>query len=142
MSECWGWLQLESKFFHVVKTREPFAVCEPSAVVMTHCFAATTQWPAVRTALELMRVPLHDPTCLPWESRRSIATLAGLEAGSIFTSPLPDELHAAKPPTLTMAPSTPIRNARWLMMIDILQRDGGPQCTGGASAHRAREAAA
>ena len=77
MSECWGWLQLDSKFFQVVKTWAPLAVCLPSAVVMTHCFAATTQWPAVSTVLELTRVPVHDAMGLPDPSRSSMNTLAG-----------------------------------------------------------------
>lgn len=108
MSECWGWLQLDWKFFQVVKTWAPLAVCLPSAVVMTHCFAATTQWPAVSTVLELTRVPVHDPMGLPDPSRSSMNTLAGFPDDPTVTCLASDVLpHATKPPMATTAPSTP-----------------------------------
>jgi hypothetical protein len=43
MSECCGWLQLDSKSFHVVQTCAPWADCLPSEVVTIQSLAATTQ---------------------------------------------------------------------------------------------------
>src|SRR5579871_6781159 len=102
-SEWNGWLHFDWKLSQVDQNLAPFAVC-PSDVVMTHPAASTTQWPAVKTAVALTSVPLHDPIDAPVGSRRSIVTLAGLLA------PEPDEPgvegppHAAAPPTSTRVP--------------------------------------
>jgi hypothetical protein len=110
-----GCVQLDSKSFQVVNTWAPLAVCLPSALVTFHWLAATTQCPAVSTALELMRMPLHEPMLCPESLRRSMATLAGLldedTSSDRALDPLPQAMMGMQASAVTDAP-TPTRNTR------------------------------
>jgi hypothetical protein len=109
---------------------------------MCHPLAATTQCPAVRTALELMRMPLHEPMLCPDSLRRSMTTLAGLLDDETSTSrPLEPLLHATKvvqerAATDAPTPIKPTRTTRFVMMTTP-PGDGAMHCTREAR-HEAR----